>query len=188
MTRTPLPPSPEDLHKLLRYEPETGKLFWLRRGPEWFSNGAQTAEHNAAIWNAKFAGREALTALFKGYRGGTLLGRLALAHRVAFAMANGKWPENQVDHIDGDRLNNRASNLRDVTNKQNGQNAGRPRTNSSGVVGVHWLKRERLWHARIRTENKVHALGYFKDRAEAVHARKAAEVAFGFTQNDRRGS
>ena len=85
-------------------------------------------------------------------------------------------------------MNNRAANLRDVTNKENGRNAGKPVTNSSGVVGVHWLKREKLWFAKIRTDDRNYPLGYFKSREAAVAARKAAEARFGFAQNERRGS
>jgi hypothetical protein len=68
-------PSPEVLRQLLRYEPETGKLFWLPRSEHWFrATSGRSAIHACANWNARYAEREAFTSVDQnGYRVGTVL-------------------------------------------------------------------------------------------------------------------
>jgi hypothetical protein len=74
-----------------------------------------------------------------------------------------------TDHRDGDGLNNRRSNLRDVTFVENNQNARKRADNTSGYKGVTWNNRLGKWHAAIRAHNVRHHLGYF-DTPEAAHA------------------
>src|SRR5690606_32051652 len=124
MATKPLP-SPEELRQLLRYEPETGKLFWKERGAEHFKDGYRTADGNANIWNAHYAGKEAFTANgFGGYKISTIHNSSCNAHRVAYSMfhdvdIHGKF----IDHINGVTSDNRIKNLRLVTQKQNARNA-----------------------------------------------------------------
>lgn len=176
-------PSPDVLRQLLKYDPDTGRLFWRRRGVEWFRDGNQSAERSASIWNGKFAGKEAMTCVSDGYRTGNILSKMHRAHRVAFAMHYGSWPIDQIDHIDGNRANNRIENLRDVSNETNGRNAKRIATNMSGVTGVCWNKRDRRWLAYIRVHDVKHHLGEFQIFDDAVRARKAAEATYGFHPN-----
>lgn len=182
-------PSPELLRKLLRYEPETGKLFWRERGVEMFSDGKQSAEHTCNIWNSKHAGKEALTARnSEGYRHGRILGRSYKAHRVIWAMVHGEWPVKQLDHVNGVRDDNRIKKLRQVTKAENSKNLKRPSNNNSGVMGVCWVKRCEKWRSQIQVKGKNKFLGYFTDFNEAVAARKAAEVKYGFHKNHGRAS
>ena len=92
MASKPLP-SPEDLRQLMSYDPETGKLFWKERGAEWFTDGTyHTAEVQAQIWNTKYAGKEAFTPLNScRYHTGAVLGKILLAHRIAWAITHGRW-------------------------------------------------------------------------------------------------
>ena len=95
-------------------------------------------------------------------------GKLYLAHRLAWLHVHGEWPRQQVDHIDGDSLNNRIANLRDVSVSVNQQNRKRAaRHSSSGVMGVR--ARNGRWAAEIRVNGRVHRLGRF-DTPEAAHA------------------
>ena len=97
-------------------------------------------------------------------------GRLYKAHRLAWAFHYGDWPGKIVDHIDGNRLNNRIANLRDVSNSINLQNTRAARKNSlSGFLGVGWNKKSRKWRAQICIDGKAVALGYF-DAPEEAHA------------------
>ena len=182
-------PSPELLRKLLRYEPETGKLFWRERTPDLFKDGKYSAERNCAAWNGAWSGKEAFTAIDgQGYKVGSIFCCDYTAHRVIWAMVHGEWPIKQIDHINGIRDDNRITELRDVTHEENSKNQKRPLTNTSGVVGVSWYGRVQKWHARIQVGGKPKHLGYFTDFNEAVAARKAAEVKHGFHENHGRAS
>lgn len=181
-------PSQEVLCQILRYETETGKLFWKERAPEWFADSKQTRQHNAAIWNGKNAGREAfVTALPLGHRYAGIFGQKYLAHRVVWKMAYGTEPIG-IDHIDGDPSNNRLSNLREAQQSVNGKNLKLKKNNTSGVMGVSWDARLKKWIARICVDYRTRHLGVFDDFDEAIRARKAAERQHGFHENHGRAA
>ncbi len=170
------------LRQLLRYEPETGKLFWLERPSEFFKPGNLGAEHYAAGWNAKFAGKEALTAQARGgYRRGNIFGRPYKAHRIAWALYHGSWPDGEIDHINGTPSDNRILNLRDVSSLENSRNLARKSNNTSGVCGVSWSKASMKWMAQITVKRKAVYLGVFDTREAAIDARLAANVKYGFS-------
>lgn len=101
--------------------------------------------------------------------------RAYLAHRLAWFYVNGVWPKDQVDHLNGDKGDNRISNLRDVTPILNQQNqAGPHRDNRSGYLGVCYHKRSGLFRAYITLNKKQIILGNFKT-AEEAHARYVTE-------------
>lgn len=88
------------------------------------------------------------------------------AHRLAWLYMTGRWPADQIDHIDGDRLNNKFNNLREATAAQNSQNEIKPRANNkSGYLGVSPYKNK--WRADIKVNGKTKALGYFECPLEA---------------------
>lgn len=175
--------TPEQLARLLRYEPETGKLFWLPRPLEFFhdSGGRYTAERAKQIFDTSFANKEALTARNPaGYARGNLFGRNVMAHRAAFCLMTGGWPEHQIDHINGVRDDNRWVNLREADNRQNQQNSASAKGSSSKYVGVALCKKSLRWIAYICPDGtKVH-LGSFRSEEDAARARdKAAKEMFG---------
>lgn len=92
-----------------------------------------------------------------------------LAHRLAWLYVYGVWPKDQIDHIDGDALNNRIDNLREAAHSENSQNRNKQNNNKSGFMGVHWNKRADKWHAQIKHQGVRHHLGYF-DTPEEAHA------------------
>ncbi len=104
--------------------------------------------------------------------------RLYKAHRLAWLYVSGEWPEDQIDHINRNRSDNRITNLREVSHKQNQQNRSKPSNSTSGHPGVSWYKRYYKWVARITHNYKLIHLGYFTDREEAIAARKAAEKLY----------
>ncbi len=176
-------PSQERLKELLTYEPETGKLFWKRRPITEFSEGKHPALHNCAKWNAKFAGKEAFTATKgDGYKHTNLGGHWLTAHRVIWKIETGKDPD-QIDHIDGNRANNIWVNLRDVDCGLNLKNMKKSKRNSSGAVGVRLNKKMGYWQAYITVDYQFISLGVYKDINDAIAARKAAELEFGFHAN-----
>jgi hypothetical protein len=177
-------PTPEYLRQLLRYEPETGKLFWRERPASSFKPAARSAEHRAANWNAKNAGRPAFTSdNGDGYLTGRVLGNLYRAHRVIWAMHHGAWPSGDVDHINGNRMDNRIANLRDATKSENARNSAKRRDNTSGICGVCWHRHSGKWMVRIKAGGKSVFLGRFANLEDAVKAREMAEKRIGgFTE------
>jgi len=100
----------------------------------------------------------------------SVLGRSYLAHRLAWLYMTGSWPEHVVDHKDGNASNNRFDNLRDVPQKWNLQNWGKPR-GGSPHVGVHWHALSQRWRSVIRVEEgKRKHLGMFDSAEEARDA------------------
>lgn len=182
-----LPPQ-SVLNQLLRYDAETGKLFWRARSPSFFKDGKQTAIHNAAIWNSKNAGREAFTtSLPSGHRYSSIKRTKMFAHRVIWKMVTGDEP-GVIDHISGDPSDNRMVNLRSVSQVENGQNQRLRKNNASGVMGISWDPRRSKWYARINVDYGARFLGYFDQFDDAVAARRAAEIEHNFHQNHGRSS
>lgn len=118
-----------------------------------------------------------------GYRRIHIDGKDYLAHRLIWMYCHGKWPEGEIDHISGDRLNNKLVNLRDVSRGENCKNAKIPSDNTSGVIGVCRYKETGKWRAYIQANGKKKHLGWFNDVAMAIVARQMAEVKYGYHVN-----
>jgi len=178
MTKTDLP-TPETLRNLLSYDPDTGLLTWKRRPLELFAS-----ERAGKSWNTKFCGKPAFTTFHNyGYKHGKIFEKYYLAHRIAYAIYHGIWPADQIDHINGDKLDNRIANLRDVNCGENSRNMRRPSTNTSGHIGVSWCNSRGKWNSRICAHGKKRHIGYFTDIEDAIEARAAAEIKYGFHPN-----
>lgn len=176
--------TPELLRTLLRYEPETGKLFWLKRDVSLFKEGKHTASRICNVWNAKYSGKEALAYIGNDrYKRGKIFDRSYLAHRVIWAMETGSWPEDQLDHKDHIRTNNPLCNLREATHKENSQNQSLRNTNTSGINGVFFNKNLSKWSASICLDGKNLHLGLFDNIADASSARDVANIKYGFHKN-----
>lgn len=179
------------LRELISLDETSGALTWKPREPRHFpSTPKQTAQHKATNWNKRMAGKPALSYQDKryGYLTGALFGRLVGAHRVVFALAHGRWPAGEIDHINGDPADNRPSNLRDVTHLTNQRNMKRPRNNTSGTAGVYFDSIHCKWVARIGPRGRGSHVGTFESKADAVAARKAAEAKFGYHPNHGRSA
>lgn len=167
---------PTDLATFFEVNFEDGTLIWKER-----TAAQMPHERNRNTWNGRYAGKPAINHLAKnGYRFGCLLGHGVSAHRVIFAMAHGYYPA-EIDHIDGNRANNKLSNLRAVTRIQNAQNKKLPASNTSGYCGVR--TRGNKWVAQIKFDTKYIFLGAFSSIDEARAARQAAERCLGFHRN-----
>lgn len=159
-------PTPDVLRQLLDYDPATGKLYWKPRPFDMFAT-----PRSFGIWNTRFAGKEAFTAIKgSGYLHGKIFGRLHLAHRVIWAISTGAWPINQIDHRDGDRLNNAIENLRESNHSQNMHNQSNRVTNKSGYKGVSWDKKGNKFRAQISVNSKKIHLGCYETAEEAYLA------------------
>jgi hypothetical protein len=167
----------EDLKRMLHYEPETGIFSW------------KVKPNNSNIE----IGREAGGIVYLGdsrkpYRVIGLNMNIYKAHRLAFLYMTGKFPKLDIDHIDGNGINNKWNNLREVTRSQNCRNIKLASNNTSGFIGVRWNEENKKWRALIGIDRKSKHLGYFDNLEEAIMARKNAERMFGFHPNHGRNT
>lgn len=179
-------PKPELLRKMLRHDPETGKLFWKKRTAEMFKNPDWvSAGTRLETWNAKFTDKEAfISPNGRGYFQGVILGKRYSSHMVVWAMVHGEWPEQEMDHINGIKTDNRLVNLRLVSRSENQQNGPMRKNNTSGVMGVLWVPSRNKWRANIGTKY----LGLFTEKSDATIKRKAAEIEHGYHPNHGRAA
>jgi hypothetical protein len=114
--------------------------------------------------------------------GGYLLikinGKKITAARIAWILQTGEWPTKIIDHINGNKLDNRFVNLREATPAQNSQNRKIPIHNTSGITGVSWNKDKKKWSVQIKASNKGIWFGYFASKEEAIAVRHAAEIKY----------
>lgn len=109
-----------------------------------------------------------------GYRQITIGQRAFAAHRIAFFLANGRWPEGEIDHINGVPVDNRPANLREVSRAQNQWNRKTQSGAKLAPKGVSWDSDAGKWAARITKDGKVHRLGRFASEQQAAEAYDAA--------------
>lgn len=180
--RIPKPPKrssrwrSQELRGLLSYDTTTGQLWWRSRPREMFSD-----LRSFRTWNSRFANKPAFTATHsEGYKVGRIQGVTLFAHRVLWTIVHGE-ADGEIDHINGDRSDNRLANLRLVSRSENRRNVKKPINNRSGTVGVN--QRGERWVASIQCDNKTHHLGTFDCFEEAVTARRDAEALHQFHLN-----
>lgn len=175
-------PAQEILRELLHYDPATGKLRWLRRDRRWFGD-----DRTFFAWNKRLANQPAMTALSHGYPHGSIGGENFPAHRVIWKWMTGEEP-NIIDHINGDRGDNRWANLRSTTRSGNQRNLRMMKNNTSGRCGVSFHRQSNSWHAYIRAAGKRLSLGNYRTFEEAVSVRSRAEIDLGYHKNHGRAA
>jgi len=157
----------EKLKELFHYDPEIGTFTWLVRP-----------------CNSMQAGNRAGTYDHKGYLRILYKGKLYMGHWLAWLYVYGKWPNNEIDHINGNPSDNTIANLRDVTRKQNMENKKVYKTSKTGYPGVSWHSRDKKWNVRIGHYGKRISLGYFDNLEDAIAVRIQAENKT-YTHNSR---
>jgi hypothetical protein len=142
----------ETLRALLAYNPETGEFRWRVN-----RKGIQMGDVAGCVNSS-------------GYTRIKVNGMEFVAHRLAWLYTHGTWPDHQIDHINGDKRDNRIKNLRDVSRSVNLQNQTRARRGStSGLLGVSWHKHKEQWETKIMIDKRSQHIGYFHT-PEAAHA------------------
>lgn len=157
---------PYEVRALFNYDKETGILThsFSRRGAK-RGKEAGTIDKSGTKNSVKL------------YRKVSVDYKLFYAHRIIWVMQTGEQPL-EVDHIDGNGLNNKWENLRNVSHSVNGRNQKLFTTNTSGTAGVSFLKNSGRWRARIMVDDKAISLGNFIDKDQAIEARKQAELKY----------
>ena len=151
--------SVEEIKAALKYDKKTGEFFWRRR-----------KDRNNS-WNNRWAGEKAGSKRPDGYLQ-IFFRKSILSHRLAWFYVHGEWPDKLIDHINGDRLDNRIENLRVVSNSINLQNKSKYQKNnkSTGMLGVSVLKNNpNRFAAQIFYKGKQIKLGYYKTKEEAFN-------------------
>jgi hypothetical protein len=159
MTKTLLPLA--GLEDVLRYEPDTGKFFWT-----------------VVRWRKIRVGDPAGHLNKKGYIEIRYNYKTYLAHRVAWYLHTGEDPHSMgLDHVNGDRADNRISNLRLANPTQNARNMRKRRNTTSTYKGVSWHEKSDKWQAQIRVDGRSMYLGYFNSQLDAhlAYCKAAAE-------------
>jgi hypothetical protein len=167
----------ERANQLFEYTETTGDLRFKPR-PE-----SEFATHRAfKIFQSKCEGKIAGWKHCAGYVSLRVDGKDWLAHRLIWLMATGEIPDGEIDHKNGDRSDNRLSNLRVVTKTENARNQSLRLNNSTGVNGVIWDTRRSAFRAEITLDGRLVYLGQFKTVEEAGAARQGAEKVAGFSR------
>lgn len=177
----------DTLRRFLDYDPSKGTFTWRERSEDCFKTPDSSSIRGrrdimAKVWNTKWAGKPAFTTLRCGYVVSPVKGTHLYGHRAAWAHYYGEWPpdEMEVDHVNGDRADNRIENLRLVTPAENSKNKRLQKINTSGCSGVMWATSRERWEASISDSGKHIHLGSYHTKEEAVAARRAAEKVLGY--------
>jgi hypothetical protein len=150
----------DELRKFLDYDPQTGVFTWL------------VSNNNRVPFGSKAGSPDC-----KGYLKIKIRKGRYRAHRLAWLHFYGEWPGRYLDHVNGDKADNRIANLRSATNSQNMANTPARQNNTSGYKGENWSKELRKWRAQICVNGKNRHIGCFAniEDAAAAYARAAIE-------------
>ena len=151
------------------FEYRDGELYWKIRP-------SGVAKMNNAVGNLVGKKRNYLSVQYKykGYR----------VSRIIWKMFHGTISEKmQIDHIDGNTLNNKIENLRIVNNSDNQKNCPTRKDNKSGFRGVFWKDRIKRWECYITSNGTRYYLGVYKEKKDAIERRLKAEKEHGFHFN-----
>lgn len=148
------------LRDVLMLNPETGEFTWTQT----LSQRAVAGSNAGSLDKAR------------GYMTVRIDSRLYQSHRLVWLYVTGEWPKREIDHIDTNKLNNKFSNLRDVSFSANQQNVRVPRRhNTSGYLGVTWDAKRGKWRAQITSGKKCINLGCYTDASVAHEAYVSAK-------------
>lgn len=139
-----------EFQALLDYDVSTGNFYWRVDRYRVVTGSLAGQRHPSGYWMVG-VGR-----------------RRYLAHRLAWLFTHGAWPSATIDHINGNRLDNRISNLRAASVAENTRNGRKRSTNTSGFKGVSWRAQSQMYRAYIVKDGRQYGLGLHKT-PEAAH-------------------
>jgi HNH endonuclease/AP2 domain len=145
------------LRELLDYNPETGVFVWKMK--------ASMRTKIGSVAGSSHCGR---------YLQVKVQTKKYLMHRLAWFYSYGVWPANEIDHINGNKIDNRLDNLREASRSQNEANKFIRIDSASRIKGVCWKKQNKKWKAEICVNKKRIYLGYYDTSEDAQAAYCAA--------------
>jgi hypothetical protein len=149
----------EEIQKILRYEPDTGDFYYvIKRGSRRIGDKAGLLYEN-------------------GYIRIEISGKRYLSHRLAWLFCNKSWPTKFIDHINGDRSDNRIVNLREADQHQNQYNSKKHKDNTTGYKNIR-LHRDGKYEVRISVKGKRIQIGSFKTVEEAAQSYNNAVIKY----------
>lgn len=160
----------------LCYDADSGTLLWKQRPIEHFKSSQAHF-----TWNKRFSNKPAGSPNDQGYIHIGMRHKLYKAHRIIWALYYGEYPSESIDHINGNRRDNRIENLRVVTPSENSQNVKLRKNSTSGCVGVSRCNSG--FRSYINVSGKRVHLGVFPSVEEALAVRKTAEIKHGYHEN-----
>lgn len=147
-------PTAARVRELFDYDADTGELRWKVRTSKRIRVGDVAGSRHGA-----------------GYVQVNVDGNNYLAHRVIWLFVHGEWPQEDIDHINGSRTDNRIVNLRDVSRMVNMENLRAPTSrNTSGYLGVSWSQKDGRWVSHITHAGRVQHIGAFLSKEDAYEA------------------
>jgi len=152
----------EELRSIFEYNPFTGVARWKEGRSNMVQGSLAGCLHGS------------------GYKVVTINSKSQKLHRVIWIMLFGDIPDGfYIDHINGNKIDNRLENLRLATNSQNQQNRPAPKNSTSGYRGVTWHKQVNKWMARICIKGERKTIGFFDTAEDAYEAyKKEAKKVF----------
>jgi hypothetical protein len=147
----------EEIRSKYLYDPETGRIYLRDSGKASFDLKPAFIEKD-----------------YRGYLRLRIMRKHVSAHRLAWALHHGNWPEGPIDHIDRNRSNIRIENLRLATVTEN--SANRSLQGAVPAKGVHWHKKQQTYMAQIKVAGVTRYLGRFSNLDEAAHAYNKAAI------------
>jgi len=164
--------SRQELLDLLNIDFETGVIIRKPRPVSDFSN-----KRLWNSWNSRFADKPCVGLDSNGYITFSIRGARFLAHRVIWFLKYEEVPD-KIDHINGNKSDNRIVNLRNVSHRENLQNCKLSSASTTKITGVHFYKSRGKYTAQITVDYKTIHLGYFDTKEEALQARLDAELKY----------
>lgn len=152
-------------------------MFFLDLPPQDLIKNLFVYDHETGLLTRKSNNTPILNPNQRGYIQVRIGDKKYQSHRLIWVYVNGSIPKGfQIDHINGDKSDNRLINLR-LANGQsdNNQNTSIYKNNTSGYPGVSWSKKNKKWFSQIRQNKEKHFLGYYDSKEEAFEAYKAAK-------------
>ena len=151
----------DELMSALHYDADTGLFTWKEPRKNHVDKGDIAGTPNS-----------------NGYINIGFMGKVIRAHRLAWMFVYGAWPNNTIDHKNGNRADNRIANLRECTHGENMMNTGSYKNNTSGFKGVYLRGNGKKWRACISVNGKQISLGNYQKISQASSAYRLAEYLY----------